>query len=123
MTIFGNNYPTPDGTCIRDYIHVLDLAEVHAIALGRLLEGKKSDFYNAGVGKGYSNKEIIDMVEKVSGVTLKLKYGARREGDAAQLFAANEKICDDFGWKPKYGLKEIIENAYKWHKTHPEGYK
>lgn len=123
MTIFGNDYPTPDGTNVRDYIHVLDLAQTHTLALSRLIEGGKSDIYNAGLGRGYSNKEVINMVARVTGINLKIKYGPRREGDAAVLYASVEKIKKDFGWKPKYGLKEIIETAYKWHKGHPDGYR
>jgi len=123
INIFGNDYPTPDGTCIRDYIHVLDLAEVHTLALARIMRGAKSDFYNAGVGRGYSNKEVIDMVKSVTGLPLNVKFGPRRAGDAAALYAKVDKISKDFDWEPKYSLKEIIETAYKWHKSHPEGYK
>jgi len=100
----------------------LDLVDVHEIALKRLFDGGKSDFYNAGIGEGYSNNEVIDMVAKVTGITPKVKYGPRRAGDADKLYASIEKIKKDFGWQPKYGLKEIIESAYKWHKSHPSGY-
>lgn len=122
MTIFGNDYQTQDGTCVRDYIHVLDLAEAHSLAISALIKGGKSDFYNAGVGRGYSNKEVIEMIKEVTGLPLKIKYGSRRPGDAAALYASTEKIQKELGWKPKYGLKEIIETAYKWHKGHPKGY-
>lgn len=122
VEIFGSDYDTPDGTCIRDYIHVLDLVETHAIALKKLLEGAESNFYNVGIGKGYSNGEVIEMVQKVTGLTLKVKYSPRRAGDAGELTASIEKIKKDFGWQPKFGLKEIIESAYKWHKSHLEGY-
>jgi len=115
FTIFGNDYKTPDGTCIRDYIHVLDLVETHGIALKKLLGGAQSNFYNAGVGRGYSNKEVIEMVEKVTGLTINLEYGSRREGDADSLYASIDKIKKDFGWQPKYDLKEIIKSAYLWH--------
>ena len=115
FTIFGNDYKTPDGTCIRDYIHVLDLVETHRIALKKLLGGAQSNFYNAGVGRGYSNKEVIEMVEKVTGLTINLEYGSRREGDADSLYASIDKIKKDFGWQPKYDLKEIIKSAYLWH--------
>ena len=123
FSLYGTDYDTPDRTCIRDYIHVLDLAETHTLTLGRLIDGARSDFYNAGVSKGYSNKEVIDIVRKVTGLDLKVKYGPRREGDAAILYAATDKIKTDFGWEPKYGLKEIIGTAYLWHSKHPEGYK
>ena len=115
FTIYGNDYKTPDGTCIRDYIHVLDLVETHRIALKKLLGGAQSNFYNAGVGRGYSNKEVIEMVEKVTGLTINLEYGSRREGDADSLYASIDKIKKDFGWQPKYDLKEIIKSAYLWH--------
>jgi len=116
FTIYGNDYKTPDGTCIRDYIHVLDLVETHRIALKKLLGGAQSNFYNAGVGRGYSNKEVIEMVEKVTGLTINLEYGSRREGDADSLYASIDKIKKDFSWQPKYDLKEIIKSAYLWHR-------
>ena len=122
IEIFGNDYKTPDGTNIRDYIHVLDLVEVHSIAMQKLLGGGKSNFYNAGIGKGYSNKEVINTVKNVTGMDLKIKYGPKREGDADALYASIDKIKSDFSWQPKYGLREIVESAYLWHKTHPGGY-
>lgn len=122
IDIFGNDYKTPDGTNVRDYIHVLDLVEAHSIAMQKLIDGVGSNFYNAGIGQGYSNKEIIDMVTSVTGLNLRIKYGERRPGDADALFASIDKIKKDFSWTPKYGLKEIIETAYAWHKTHPQGY-
>ena len=122
IEIFGNDYKTPDGTNIRDYIHVLDLTEAHSIAMQKLLDGAGSNFYNAGIGKGFSNKEVIDMVKKVTGLDLKIRYGQRRAGDADALYASIDKIKQDFTWQPKYGLKEIVETAYQWHKNHPEGY-
>lgn len=122
FTIFGNNYNTPDGTCVRDYIHILDLVKSHSLAIEKLANGGESDFYNAGIGKGYSNKEIIDMIKEVTGIEIKVKYGERRLGDADSLYASNEKIKNKLGWQPQYGLKEIIETAYKWHQSHPNGY-
>lgn len=122
VEIFGNDYKTPDGTNIRDYVHVLDLTETHAIALEHLLSGGKSNFYNAGIGKGYSNKEVIDTVESVTGLNLKIKYGPRREGDADALYASVEKMKKDFSWKPKYDLSDVIKTAYLWHKNNPQGY-
>jgi len=122
IEIFGDDYNTPDGTNVRDYIHVLDLAEVHAIAIQKLLNGGESNIYNAGTGKGYSNKEILDAVREVLGTELNIKYGARRPGDADALYASVEKMKKDFSWTPKYGLKEIVETAYTWHKNHPSGY-
>ena len=122
FTIFGNDYKTEDGTCIRDYIHVLDLVETHGIALKKLLGGSESNYYNAGVGRGYSNKEVVEMVEKVTGLTINVDYGPRREGDADSLYASIDKIKKDFNWSPKYTLEDIVETAYLWHKNHPEGY-
>ena len=122
IEIFGEDYKTPDGTNVRDYIHVLDLVEAHSIAMQKLMDGASSNFYNAGIGRGYSNKEILDMVKSVTGLSLNVKYGPKRMGDADALYASIDKIGGDFGWIPKYGLKEIIESAYMWHKNHPEGY-
>jgi UDP-glucose 4-epimerase len=122
IEIFGNDYKTPDGTNIRDYIHVLDLVEAHSIAIQKLLDGVESDFYNAGIGKGFSNKEVLDMVRTVTGLDLKIKYSARRAGDADALYASIDKIKKDFTWEPKCGLKEIVETAYLWHRSHPAGY-
>lgn len=116
FTVFGNDYQTPDGTCVRDYIHVLDLVETHIIALKKLLKDTKSNFYNAGIGRGYSNKEIIQTIEEISGKKMRVVYGPRREGDADALFASTDKIKKDFNWSPKYGLKEIVESALVWHK-------
>jgi len=122
IEIFGDDYDTHDGTNIRDYIHVLDLVDAHTIALEKLLAGGQSNYYNAGIGKGYSNNEVIKMVKDVTGITPKVKYGPRREGDAGELVASIDKIKTDFNWQPKYGLKEIVESAFKWHKSHPDGY-
>ncbi len=122
IEIFGSDYKTPDGTNIRDYIHVLDLVEAHSIAMQRLLDGVESNFYNAGIGRGYSNKEVIDMVRSVTGMDLKIKYSQRRLGDADALYASIDKIKKDYNWAPKYGLKEIVETAYSWHRNHPHGY-
>lgn len=123
VEIFGDDYETPDGTCVRDYIHVLDLAENHTLALEYLSQNQKSDVFNAGIGKGYSNKEVIQEVEKVMGQKLKVKYGPRRPGDANELYASNEKMKKTLNWEPKYELSDIIKSAYLWHKDHPEGYK
>ena len=122
IEIFGNDYKTPDGTNVRDYIHVLDLVETHSIAMQKLLDGGQSNFYNAGIGRGYSNKEVLDIVKSVTGLDLKIKYSARRAGDADALYASIDKIKKDFAWQPKYGLKEVVETAHLWHKNHPDGY-
>jgi UDP-glucose 4-epimerase len=122
IQIFGDDYNTPDGTNVRDYIHVLDLVETHSIAMEKLLQGVKSNYYNAGIGKGYSNKEILNEVGLCLGSELKVKYVPRRQGDADALYASTEKIQKDFKWVPKYGLKEIVETAISWHRNHPSGY-
>jgi len=122
FTLFGDDYETPDGTTVRDYIHVLDLTQTHSKALEMLINGGKSDFFNAGLGKGYSNRDVISEVEKVIGEKIKVKVLPRREGDAAALYASNEKIKKTLNWEPKYGLPEIIKSAYAWHKSHPQGY-
>ena len=92
------------------------------MAMQRLLDGQKSNIYNAGIGRGYSNKEVLEMVKSVTGLTLNVKYVERRPGDAGALYASIDKIKKDFSWEPKYGLKEIIESAYAWHKKYPRGY-
>ena len=122
IEIFGSDYDTPDGTCIRDYIHVLDLVEAHSLAL-EFLDNGKSEVFNLGIGKGYSNKEIIEMIKKVTGLELKIKYGPKRVGDANSLYASNEKIKKVLGWIPKYNLKDIVKSSFIWHNTHPNGYK
>jgi UDP-glucose-4-epimerase GalE len=123
IEIFGTDYPTPDGTCIRDYIHVDDLAEAHLLALERLEPGKELK-YNLGIGKGYSVREVIRAVEQVTGKPVPVKEGARREGDPAVLVASSDKIQRELGWKPRYAeLKPIVETAWNWHKNHPRGYK
>ncbi|MBM3205496.1 UDP-glucose 4-epimerase GalE [Candidatus Shapirobacteria bacterium] len=124
FTIFGNDYPTPDGSCIRDYIHVLDLAQAHVAALESLL-GKKSGFraYNVGTGEGYSVLEVVQMVKKVSGIDFASPIGPRRPGDPARLIAKADKIKKELNWQPKYSdLKTIVESAWKWHQSHPKGF-
>ncbi|MDP3918147.1 MAG: UDP-glucose 4-epimerase GalE [Candidatus Woesebacteria bacterium] len=116
VEIFGNDYDTSDGTCVRDYIHVLDLVEAHAMGLKVLEEGKISNIYNIGIGKGYSNKEVIKMVEKIGNLKVNVKFGPRRDGDADSLYASNAKIKKELGWNPKYTLEDIIKTAYEWHK-------
>jgi UDP-glucose 4-epimerase len=122
FTLFGDDYVTPDGTCIRDYIHVLDLVETHSKAMEKLLSGSQSNFYNAGMGKGYSNKEIIKSVEDVTGLKINVKILPKREGDANSLYADISKIQSELGWQPKYSVNDIVKTAYIWHKTHPNGY-
>lgn len=123
FTLFGDDYSTPDGTCIRDYIHVLDLASAHIKALSYLDKENKSNFFNVGTGKGYSNKEVLDMVKKVSGVDFKVEVGPRRAGDPDAVYADNTKIKKILGWEPKYSdLETIVKSAWNWHKNHPKGF-
>ena len=124
FTLFGDDYPTPDGTCIRDYIHVLDLASAHIKALEFLQKENRSDIFNVGTGNGYSNKQILEMVKKISGVDFPIKIAPRRPGDPAAIWADNKKIKKVLGWQPKYSdLEIIIRSAWKWHQSHPFGFK
>ena len=111
----GTDYATEDGTCIRDYVHVEDLAQAHLLGLKHLLDGGESKFYNLGSGKGYSNKQVMETAKEVTGVEFKVVYGPRREGDPDKLLASSEKIKQELGWEPKYtDLKEIIQTAWNW---------
>ncbi len=123
ISIFGTDYNTPDGTCIRDYIHVTDLAQAHILAVKYLLDGGNSDIFNLGNGVGFSVKEVIETARKVTGKEIKAIEEARRAGDPAVLIASSDKAKKILGWKPEYDdLSTIIETAWKWHSTHPNGY-
>lgn len=116
VSVFGSDYETPDGTCIRDYIHVTDLAAAHILALEALLTGKKSaEVYNLGNGLGYSVKEVIETCEKVTGVKANVEMADRRPGDPARLVASSEKIFSELGWKAERNLEQIIADAWRWH--------
>jgi UDP-glucose 4-epimerase len=117
IKIFGNDYPTPDGTCIRDYIHVTDLADAHILALEHLMKGNDSDVFNLGNGKGFSVKEVIEKVKEVTGKKFTITQSDRRTGDPPILTASAEKTKSIIGWKQKYSeLDNIIDTAWKWHK-------
>jgi UDP-glucose 4-epimerase len=120
IEIYGTDYKTEDGSCIRDYIHVNDIGRAHILALEALKNGKPSNTYNLGSGKGHSVKEIIKVCEEVSGRKINYVEGKRREGDPAVLIADYNKIKKELGWKPEYNLKEIIKSAWEWHSKHPE---
>ncbi|MBR1396233.1 MAG: UDP-glucose 4-epimerase GalE [Selenomonadaceae bacterium] len=123
ITIFGDDYDTPDGTCIRDYIHVLDLADAHVLAVEYLRKGGKSDAFNLGSGKGFSVKEMIEAAKKVTGKDIKVEMGARRPGDPARLIASSDKARKVLGWNPKYtDVEVVIKTAWNWHQKHPNGY-
>lgn len=120
--IFGEDYPTADGTCIRDYIHVRDLAEAHLLALEHLGRGGESGVFNLGSGDGFSVREIIDTARKVTGKPIPAKAEPRRAGDPSVLVASNRKAREVLGWAPRRGLEEILSDAWVWHQSHPEGY-
>ena len=122
VEIFGTDYPTPDGTCIRDYIHVDDLASAHLLALEKIVPGT-GRFYNVGIGNGYSVREVIQTVEAVTGKKIAVKEGPRRAGDPPSLVAGSDLVRHELGWKPTYTeLRPIVESAWNWHKKHPTGY-
>ena len=123
MTIFGDDYNTPDGTCIRDYVHVEDLIDAHILALEYLNTNTESQIFNLGSSTGYSVKEIVEASRKVTGKEIPVKIGERRAGDPAKLVAASEKAREILGWKPAYETIEgIIQTAWNWHEANPEGY-
>ena len=120
--IFGTDYPTPDGTCIRDYIHLADLVAAHVLVLDALGEQDKL-VYNVGSGNGYSVREVIEAACAASGQEIPVQESPRRPGDPARLVASSDKIRRELGWQPKHdSLKEIIGSAWEWHKNHPNGY-
>ena len=120
--IYGDDYPTPDGTCVRDYIHVRDLAEAHLLALEHLERTGESGVFNLGSGDGYSVKEIIDTARRVTGREIPAVVEPRRAGDPSVLIASNHKAEEVLGWKPTRGLEQIITDAWIWHSGHPNGY-
>ncbi len=121
VTVFGDDYPTPDGTCTRDYIHVEDLVEAHVAVLEALEPGDRRT-YNIGAGRGISVREVIEAVERVTGRHIEVRFGARRQGDPPILFADASKICVELGWKPMRSFEEMIDSACKWHAANPLGY-
>lgn len=123
ITVFGEDYATPDGTCIRDYIHVIDLADAHIKAVEYLSKGNESNVFNLGNGIGFSVKEMITAAKEATNEDIKVVLGERRGGDPAQLIASSEKAKEILGWIPKYtNVKDIISTAWGWHKTHPNGF-
>jgi len=123
LSIFGDDYPTADGTCIRDYLHVSDLADAHILAVEKLRNGGDSSVYNLGSGTGFSVKELLEVARKVTGHPIPAVVQARRAGDPAVLIASSDKIKAELGWNPKRdNLEAIIASAWNWHKNHPNGY-
>jgi UDP-glucose-4-epimerase GalE len=123
LRVFGEDYPTPDGTCQRDYIHVCDLADAHVRALAALERGAPSGAYNVGTGTPHSVKAVIDTVGRVVGRPVAWQSAPRRPGDPAVLYAASDRARQELGWRPRYAdLEVIVRHAWQWHSTHPRGY-
>jgi UDP-glucose 4-epimerase len=123
ISIFGDDYGTPDGSCIRDYIHVSDLADAHLLAVEKLREGAESSIYNLGSGNGFSVKEVVDIAREVTGHAIPAVIEARRAGDPAALVASSIRAREELGWQPKReNLATIIQSAWNWHSQHPNGY-
>jgi UDP-glucose 4-epimerase len=123
LEVFGDDYPTPDGTCLRDYVHVSDLADAHLCALETIVETGKSGAYNLGTGRPHSVREVIDAVELVTGRAVSWALGPRRPGDPAVLYAAPHKAQAELHWTPRHAdLEAIVRTAWNWHRTHPNGY-
>ena len=122
--VYGNDYPTKDGTCIRDFIHVMDLARAHWLSLEKLRRDGEGGVYNLGNGSGFSVREVIEMARQVTGRPIPEKWAPRRPGDPAILVASAEKARRELGWKPRYSrLEEILETAWNWHRRHPDGFR
>ncbi len=123
IMMFGDDYNTKDGTCVRDYIHVTDLAKAHLLALKRLKNGGESTAYNLGNGTGFSVKEVVEVARKVTGHEIQAEVAPRRAGDPATLIASSERAIKELGWEPKFNdLETIISTAWKWHSSYPQGY-
>ena len=121
IVIFGDDYDTPDGTCVRDFVHVLDLAQAHILALEALDQGSR--VYNLGNGEGYSVREVIETARRVTGEEIPAEEGAPRPGDPATLIASSDRIRNELGWSPRHDdLEDIIASAWEWHRRHPQGY-
>lgn len=122
--IYGDDYPTPDGTCVRDYIHVLDLAQAHRLGLERLAGGGKGGVFNLGSGRGFSNREVVGTCSKVTGSRVEVTVGPRRPGDPAVLIAGSERARAELGWEPaRPGLEQMVSDAWTWHRAHPRGFR
>jgi UDP-glucose-4-epimerase GalE len=123
LAIFGDDYPTPDGTCLRDYVHVVDLADAHLLALGHLTGGGTSRAYNLGIGQPFSVRQVLDAVAAVTGTPVPHAMGPRRAGDPAVLYATPDRIRRELGWAPAYtDLHAIVDTAWQWRRRHPGGY-
>ena len=124
LSIYGDDYPTGDGTCIRDYIHVMDLANAHWLALQKLRKTKDSAIYNLGNGEGFSVKQVVEKAREITGQAIPARIAPRRAGDPAVLIASSVRAQEELGWKPQFNsLDQIIQSAWQWHKNYPEGFK
>lgn len=123
VSVFGTDYPTRDGTAVRDYIHVVDLAVAHVKSLEYIMRTNSSAAYNLGTGTGYTVQEVITATKRISGVDFPVEYAPRRSGDPTAIWADPRKAEQELGWKAQYSLETILETAWKWHSTHPNGYK
>jgi UDP-glucose 4-epimerase len=123
ITLFGGDYPTRDGTCVRDYVHIVDLAQAHILALDGI-DRLGSRKYNLGNGDGFTNLEVVQAARRITGHAIPCTIGARRPGDPAILIASAKKICEELGWQPRYStIDQIIGSAWEWHQSHPDGYR
>jgi len=123
FVLYGDDYPTPDGTCVRDYVHILDIAEAHILAMDALQDEQHHGAYNIGSSEGYSVREVVRTVEEVTGRKLRVRVGARRAGDPAVLVASHERLVRELGWEPRYSsLRDIVRSAWDWKRKHPHGY-
>jgi UDP-glucose 4-epimerase len=121
--VYGGDYDTPDGTCVRDYVHVCDLATAHRLALERLAQGDSGGVFNLGNGRGFSNREVVAACAEVTGRDVKIAIGPRREGDPPRLVASPERARSDLGWTPGRGeLRDVVGDAWRWHRAHPAGF-
>jgi len=123
LAIFGNDYDTPDGTGVRDYIHVVDLANAHLCALNNRLENTGCRAWNIGTGKGSSVLEVVKTFEQVNGIPVRYAFSPRREGDVATSFADNARAVAELGWQPKYSLEDMLADSWNWQKRNPNGYR
>jgi UDP-glucose 4-epimerase len=123
VSIFGDDYPTPDGTAVRDYIHISDLSAAHLLALEHLRNDKQSEFINLGNGQGFSVKEVVETARRITGKNIEAKIAPRRAGDPSKLVADAKKAREVLGWNPQFpDIESIIESAWKWHEKNPNGY-
>lgn len=122
ITIYGDDYPTPDGTCIRDYVGIDDLVDAHVLALRHLEDGGEGGIFNLGSERGFSVREMVEAARRVTGHPLPVVMGPRRAGDPARLVASSRKAGEALGWRPKQGVEEIVASAWRWHCMHPDGF-